>query len=101
MKKDIAGIDPSLSGAVDKSAAAFFKEMGKLKGKATRSVKAEQEVQIKRIHRIQQNLFPEREWQERKIAFIYFMNKYGLDLWDQVLAELDDQPLDSHKLIFL
>ena len=101
LKKDISGIDPSLSGAVDKSAAAFFKEMGKLKGKTIRSVKTDQETQIKRIHRIQQNLFPDREWQERKIAFIYFMNKYGMDLWDQLMKVLDDQPLDSHKLIFL
>ena len=101
LKSDIAGIDPTLSGAVDSSSAAFFKEIGKLKGKAIKAVKSDQDIQIKRIHRIQQNLFPDREWQERKIAFIYFMNKYGMDLWDLVLDMLDGDKLDSHKLIYL
>lgn len=101
LKAEISEIDSTLSGAVDSSSAAFFKEMGKLKGKVTKSVKSDQEVQIRRIHRIRQNLFPEREWQERKIGFIYFMNKYGVDLWDNLLEMLDDDNLDSHKLIYL
>ncbi len=101
LKSEISEIDPTLSGAVDSSSAVFFKEMGKLKGKVTKAVKSDQDIQIKRIHRIQQHLYPDREWQERKIAFIYFMNKYGMDLWDTLLEMLDNDKLDSHKLIFL
>lgn len=101
LRKEVVAVDPSLSGAVDSSTASFSKELDKLKGKMIRSVKSNQETQIKRIHRIQQSLFPERQWQEREIGFIYFMNKYGPDIWDRLLDLLEGEPADSHKLVYL
>jgi len=90
-RDEIGGIDPSLKGSVGKAKATYFSELDKLKGKVYRSVKEQENVQLDRIKRIKNNIFPNGNLQEREIAFIYYMNKYGTDLWDRVLEELEDE----------
>lgn len=101
-KEEIAEIDPTLEGAAEKAMAAYFNELNKLKGKVYRAVKKKEEIQLERIRRIKANLFPDDGLQERVIAGIFYMNKYGVDIWDKVLNALDeDENFDHHKLIYL
>lgn len=101
-KKKIADIDITLKASADKTTAFYFNELDKLKNKVYRAVKKQDEIQLKRIHRIQSNLFPENNLQERMIPCIFYMNKYGIDIWDKVLESLDeDEVFDHHKLLYL
>ncbi|MDX1639635.1 MAG: bacillithiol biosynthesis cysteine-adding enzyme BshC [Balneolaceae bacterium] len=101
-KDRVKEIDSTLEGAAGKATAVYFGELDKLKGKVYRSVKQQEETQLKRIRKIKANLFPGGELQERTVSFIYFMNKYGIDIWDQLLAELEeDENFDHHKLIYI
>jgi bacillithiol biosynthesis cysteine-adding enzyme BshC len=98
-REEIGEIDPSLKGSVGKAKAAYFSELDKLKGKVYRSVKDQEQVQLDRIRRIKHNLFPNNNLQEREIAFVYFMNKYGTDIWGNLLSELkDEEPFDHFTL---
>lgn len=97
----IKNIDPTLEGASEKAKAVFFTELDKLKGKVYRSVKDQEKTQLNRIRKIKSNLFPNGNLQEREVAFIYFMNKYGLDIWDQLLNKLEGEEPNSHKIIRL
>jgi len=97
----VSQIDPTLKKSADKTVTQFFTELDKLKGKLYRSVKESEKVQIQRIQRVQNNLYPNRNLQEREIAFITFMNKYGVDLWDKVLDDLQIEEMNTHKLIYL
>ena len=97
----ISDIDPTLKKSAEKSISIFFNELDRLKGKVYKSLKDSEETQINRIEKIKQNLFPNRNLQEREIAFIYFMNKYGVDIWDKLLDELTDEKPDCHKIIYL
>ncbi|NGP86952.1 bacillithiol biosynthesis cysteine-adding enzyme BshC [Fodinibius halophilus] len=100
--KKIADIDPTLEGASEKATATYLNELNKLKGKVYRSVKKQDKIQLKRIRRIKANTFPGDGLQERVIAGIYFMNKYGIDIWDKLLENLDEkEQFDHHKLIYL
>lgn len=99
--EEIKNIDPTLEGASEKAKATFFTELDKLKGKVYRSVKDQEKTQLKRIRKIKTNLFPNSNLQEREVAFIYFMNKYGLDIWDRLLENLENEEPDSHKVIRL
>jgi len=100
--KKIAEVDPTLEGAVGKATAAYFNELDKLKGKVYRAIKQQDETQLKRIRRIKANLFPSDGLQEREIAVIFYMNKYGIDIWDKLLDSLaEDEQFDHHKLIYL
>ena len=101
-KRDEVGeVDPSLKGSVGKAKAAYFSELDKLKGKVYRSVKEQENVQLDRIKKIKTNLFPNGNLQEREVAFIYYMNKYGTDLWDRVIDELEDYTPYNHFTLHL
>lgn len=97
----IKEVDKSLKGAAEKASSSYYHALDGLKGKVFRSIKQQNDIQLKRIQKIHMNLFPNQELQERKISFIYFMNKYGVNIWDQILDMLDEESLDSHKVIYL
>ncbi|WP_234572170.1 bacillithiol biosynthesis cysteine-adding enzyme BshC [Rhodohalobacter sp. 614A] len=98
---EIKEVDPTLEGSSEKAIAAFFTELDKLKGKVYRSVKDQEKTQLNRIRKIKANLFPNANLQEREIASIYFLNKYGLDIWDELLEIFKNERPDSHKIIRL
>lgn len=97
----ISSIDETLEGAVEKAQATYFNELNKLKGKVYKAVKKRKNIQLNRIHRIRQNLFPGGQLQERTICGIYYMNKFGPDIWDRLLDHLEEMTLNDHKLIYL
>lgn len=99
--EEVKEIDSTLEGTSEKAKATFFTELDKLKGKVYRSVKDQEETQLNRIRKIKTHLFPNSNLQEREVAFIYFMNKYGLNIWDELLDSLKDEKPDSHKVIRL
>lgn len=101
-KEDIAEIDPTLEAAAEKATSIYINELNKLKGKVYRSVKKQDQTQLDRIRRIKANLFPGDALQERTIAAIFYMNKYGVDIWDKLLNTLGpDEDFDHHKLVYL
>jgi uncharacterized protein YllA (UPF0747 family) len=97
----ITTVDETLKGAAENIQAAYFNELNKLKGKVYKAVKKRKHIQIARIQRIQQNLFPEGNLQERTICGMYFMNKFGLNIWDRLLDEMNNIKLDKHHLVYL
>lgn len=100
--EQIKEIDPTLVKAVGKATAVYFNELDKLKGKVHRSTKEQEEIQLKRIRKIKYQLFPEDNIQERVISFVYYMNKYGLDLWTRILGKMSfKQSYREHQIIRL
>ncbi len=101
--KVINEIDPTLDGTVGKTVAGFGNELDKLKGRVYRSIKKQEETQLSRIEKIKVNLFPDGGLQERAVSPVYFMNKYGVEIWNELLAKIEKEGLDltKHHLIEL
>ncbi|WP_138429484.1 bacillithiol biosynthesis cysteine-adding enzyme BshC [Fodinibius saliphilus] len=100
--KEVANIDPTLEGASGKAKATYLNELNKLKGKVYRAVKKQDQTQLQRIKRIKAHTFPGDGLQERVIASIFYMNKYGVDIWDELLNNLsEEEQFDHHKLIYM
>lgn len=97
----VSDIDPTLNKSADKTVSQFFTELDKLKGKLYRSIKESEQVQIQRIQRVQNHLYPNRNLQEREVPFITYLNKYGVGLFDEFIVNLKDEVPDSHKLIYM
>jgi bacillithiol biosynthesis cysteine-adding enzyme BshC len=95
----IQDIDQTLKGAAEKATSSYYHALDGLKGKVFRAIKQQNDIQIKRIRKIHTHLFPEQELQERQFSFIYYMNKYGVDIWDTVLNMIEEETFDTHKLI--
>lgn len=100
-KTKIGEFDATLESSAGKAEAVFFSELDKLKGKLYRSAKQQKKTQLLRLRKIRNNLFPDRNLQERETAFIYYMNKYGPDVWNEISGCFEEDQPDSHKFICL
>jgi bacillithiol synthase len=100
-EKEVQHIEPTLTDMASKSAAEYKKSLDKLKQKLNRAIKSKQETQLKRIARIKNELFPNGGLQERNFAHIYFMNKYGIGIWDELLEAMTPEAIRSHQLVFI
>ncbi|MBO6524509.1 MAG: bacillithiol biosynthesis cysteine-adding enzyme BshC [Balneolaceae bacterium] len=89
----IKGIDPTLEGTAGKVVTGFSNEIDKLKGKVYRAIKQQEQTQLNRISKIKSQLFPDG-LQERSVSPVYFMNKYGLDIWQNLLNDFEEEDLD-------
>ena len=97
----IERVDSTLVGTLKRIESDQINALNQLKTKLFKAVKTKQEVQIKRIHRVQSNLFPYRALQERGLGFVYFFNKYGFELIDYLLQTVETHTLDFHHIIEL
>lgn len=89
-------IDPTLEATLGKVVAGFSNEIDKLKGKVYRSIKQQEQTQLNRIGKIKSQLFP-NGLQERSVSPIYFMNKYGMNIWTNLLKDIEKEELDLSK----
>ncbi len=69
----------------------YGKSIDKLKKKMVNAVRQKEEVQINRIRKVKHALFPNDHLQEREISFVYYMNKFGADIWDRILSRLEEE----------
>ena len=100
-EKEIENIEPTLTDTASKTASEYKKSLEKLKQKLNRAIKSKQETQLTRIARIKNELFPNGGLQERNFAHIYFMNKYGIGIWDELLLTMTPEAIRSHQLVYI
>ncbi|MFO8030282.1 MAG: bacillithiol biosynthesis cysteine-adding enzyme BshC [Cyclonatronaceae bacterium] len=86
----LAITDPGLQKHAQAITREHVKAIDKYKKKTVNRLRESEEVQLNRIRKVKTALFPADKLQEREIASVYFMNKFGTDIWDRILAQLDD-----------
>lgn len=85
-----AGItDPGLHKHTQAITKEHQKAIDKLRKKMVNQVRKKEEVQINRIKKSKNALFPNDGLQERELSFIYVMNKFGITIWDELLSTLE------------
>ncbi len=97
--ESIGNEDPTLRASAEKVVSEFQSSIERVKGKLVRSVKLKEQTALNRIRRVKISLFPDNGLQERSIAGIYFMNKYGLDVWDHIIEAFASVDADNHYTI--
>jgi bacillithiol biosynthesis cysteine-adding enzyme BshC len=93
-------LDPTLEGAARTTLGKMEHELRSLHTKVIHAAKKRHETLRRQFVRAQAQAFPEGHPQERTLAVVYFLNKYGPGLVDLLLDEL---PIDlgHHWLITL
>jgi uncharacterized protein YllA (UPF0747 family) len=97
----VEDVDPTLVGTLKKVESDQINTLNQLKGKMFKALKNKQDVQLKRISRVQQALFPNGNLQERELAFIYILNKYGVQILDELYQLINNSTLEDHHLLDL
>lgn len=82
-------IDPTLTGAVESTLGRMEHDLRTLHGKIIQAAKRRDETLRRQFQRAQMQAFPEGHPQERTLASVYFLNRYGPALADRLIAELD------------
>lgn len=100
LKFGITQIDPTLLGALETAGSKIEFQMNVLKEKTINAQKKKNEIALKQVEKVANNIVPFEELQERQINVIYFMNKYGLDFVKWLTEELKID-LFHHQVIHL
>ncbi len=90
----VAEVDPTLAGAADSTRGRMERDLGNLKGKVVQAAKRRHQTLRRQFTRAQSQIFPQGSAQERTVAGICFLNRYGPPLVDRLLS---DATLDTNR----
>lgn len=100
-KNDIIHLDSTLGQSLDRAVTIYANELDKLKSKTARALKHKEETRLSRLRKIQSSVFPANTLQERKIGFIYFLNKYGPDCFQELFSDDVSAIEAEHIVLFI
>jgi bacillithiol synthase len=83
-----AAVDATLERSAEATRAGLQKEIDRLQERVVRAEKRAAEQVREQLDRARAGLFPEGELQERSLATVYFLNRFGIDLPRHALETL-------------
>ncbi|MFA8343019.1 MAG: bacillithiol biosynthesis cysteine-adding enzyme BshC [Rhodothermaceae bacterium] len=93
-------IDPTLKDTVEKSKQRIQQTLDTIKNKTEKAQERKHDLTLRQVKKAQNLLFPEDALQERKLNFIYFANKYGINILKWIFNELAINKFE-HQIIEL
>jgi len=81
-------IDKTLVDLTSKSKQRIEETISYLKAKAVEAEKRKYESTIRQITKVRNVLYPNNNLQERELNWVYFVNKYGMDIFKWIYNEL-------------
>ena len=100
MQAPLAQLDPTLAQAAEKSAAKMRHQLGRVRTKAARAHLRRSEELRRHAQQISDALFPAGHLQEREIAGISFLARYGPQLLLQVYDTMR-HGCPGHEIVYL
>jgi len=100
LKPEVGAVDQTLTTSAEATRAAIVEEMEDLKQRTVRAEKRHHDEVRAQLKKAQANLRPTGALQERTINVLYYLNKYSLDLLDDLRAALDTDT-SAHQIVEL
>jgi len=100
LKEKLFEFDKTLSDSTAKYSERILRYVNELKGKALEAQNRKFETTLRQIDKVINSILPESVLQEREINFIYFANKYSLEILKHVFDELSINKFE-HQIISL
>jgi uncharacterized protein YllA (UPF0747 family) len=100
LQEKLFEIDKTMSETGNKFKQNSLNSLNSLKVKAIEAQKKKYEITLRQVDKITMNLYPGKNLQEREINFIYYANKYGLEIIDRIIEELEINVFE-HQIIYL
>lgn len=100
MKYGLSFIDSTLLGSLETTREKINQHISVLKEKANSAQRQKFETALRQVEKVMNNLYPNRDLQERVLNLINFMNKYGMDLNKKLLNAIDLEKF-MHQVIEL
>ena len=100
LKPKVEAVDRTLGASAEATRAALVDEMDALKQKVVRAEKRQQDEVRAQLEKARANLRPSGRLQERMINVLYYLNKYSLDLIDDLQDRLHTDT-SEHQVVDL
>lgn len=100
MKFGLNYLDPTLLGSLENTRAKIESYLQVLKEKSAAAQQRKHEVAIRQIERISNSILPNKNFQERELNILYFMNKYGMDVVQRLSDSLKIDQF-RHQIVHL
>jgi bacillithiol synthase len=100
LKEKLFEIDKTVSDSSTRYKQKIFSYLGELKNKSIEAHSKKYDITIRQTERITASVFPRNNLQEREINFIYFINKYGIEIFKQMFDEIEINKFE-HQVIRL
>ena len=100
LKEKLFEFDKTLSDSTTKYSERILRYITELKGKALEAQGRKFETTLRQIDKVTNSILPDNVLQEREINFIYFANKYSLDILRHIFDELSINKFE-HQIISL
>jgi bacillithiol biosynthesis cysteine-adding enzyme BshC len=100
LQEKLFDIDKTMSETENKYKQNSLNNLNQLKSKALEAQKKKYETTLRQIDKITVNLYPDKNLQEREINFLFFANKYGLEVINKIYEELEIN-IFEHQVIYL
>jgi bacillithiol biosynthesis cysteine-adding enzyme BshC len=94
----VKALDPTLAGAARTTLGRMEHDLRTLHGKIIQAAKRRDETLRRQFIRAQTQAFPDGHQQERALASIFFVNRYGQALYERILSDLPLE-LGTHWLV--
>ncbi|MBI4548454.1 MAG: bacillithiol biosynthesis cysteine-adding enzyme BshC [Ignavibacteriae bacterium] len=84
-------IDSTLLGPLESTKDKIESYLNVLKEKVVAAQQRKHEIALRQVQKVSNSIFPNKDFQERELSIIYFMNKYGLEFvkWLQHEVHID------------
>jgi len=100
LQEKLFEIDKTMSETGNKYKQNSLNSLNQLKAKALEAQKKKYEIALRQIDKITANLYPDKNLQEREINFLFYANKYGLDIINKIYEELEINVFE-HQVIYV
>ena len=100
LHSQLEAVDPTLVNSLEKTRDSIEGNFEKLSGKIVRSLEQRNETLVRQLEKIQLNLLPGGNYQERVLSMLYFIVKYGPDFVENLLENLPEDP-SPHYIVKL
>ena len=91
LKAEVLKVDGSLEGTVEAEKAKTLKSLEVLISRIKKGEKLRHEIDLNKIDKLKNQLFPEGVFQERRTNFLEFYSKYGQNYFDILLENANPQ----------
>jgi bacillithiol biosynthesis cysteine-adding enzyme BshC len=98
LAESVAALDPTLEGAARSTLSRMQDDLKRLHAKILQAAKRKDDTLRRQFHHARAQAFPAGQPQERQLAGVYFLDRYGPALLDRLLDILPGEP-GMHYLI--
>ena len=96
--KELEKIDKNLSTVFENRNVKYVEQLDILKEKLIESQSKQNESSVKKLKSVAENIFPNESFQERQLNIVYYINKYGFNLIQDLISKIIIDEF-NHQLI--